>query len=101
MTRSECQRYWRDVHAPLVSGFPRWSSRCGVMSSLIACDGTAGLPPMRYDGIAELWFDSIEDLSACFGPRYLEIVNPDELRFVEPARSSALVAREYLIYERD
>lgn len=102
MTRSECQRYWRDVHAPLVLGVPEMVKplRRYVQSHCLQ-DGTAGLPPMRYDGIAELWFDSIEDLSACFGPRYLEIVNLDELRFVEPARSSALVAREYLIYERD
>lgn len=63
-------------------------------------DGIGGLPPMRYDGMAELWFDNAEDLEACFGRQYMDVVHPDEPNFVDPTRSSALVAKEYLIYER-
>jgi hypothetical protein len=38
----------------------------------------------EFDGVAELWFDSAEDLAAAFsGERYLEIVRPDELRFLD------------------
>jgi hypothetical protein len=55
---------------------------------------------MRYDGMAELWFDSVEDLKVCFGPQYMDVVHPDEPKFVDPQRSSALVAKEFLIYER-
>jgi hypothetical protein len=30
----------------------------------------------------------------------MEAVHPDEPRFVDPSRSSALVAKEYVIYQR-
>jgi uncharacterized protein (TIGR02118 family) len=101
MTRSECHRHWRDIHAPLVLGSADMIKplRRYVQSHSLE-DGAAGLPPMRYDGMAELWFDTIDDLKACFGRQYLEAVHPDEPRFVDPSRSSALVATEYVIYER-
>ena len=101
MTRAECQRYWRDVHGPLVLRTADMIAplRRYVQSHCVA-DGSAGLPPMRYDGMAELWFDGINDLRACFGPEYVKTVHPDEPRFVDPERSTALVAKEYLVYER-
>ena len=101
MSRSECHRYWQEMHAPLVLGTAEMVKplRRYVQSHCLE-DGAAGLPPMRYDGLAELWFDNIEDLRACFGQQYLEIVHPDEPRFVDPQRSSALVTKEYVIYER-
>jgi uncharacterized protein (TIGR02118 family) len=82
MTRVECQRYWRDVHGPLVLGAADMIAplRRYVQSHCLA-DGSAGLPPMRYDGMAELWFDTIEDLRACFGPQYMKTV---------PSRRAAL-----------
>jgi uncharacterized protein (TIGR02118 family) len=101
MSRDECQRYWQEIHAPLVLGAADMIKplRRYVQSHSLA-DGTAGLPPMRYDGMAELWFDSVEDLKACFGRQYMDVVHPDEPKFVDPQRSSALVAKEYLVYER-
>jgi uncharacterized protein (TIGR02118 family) len=101
MSRSDCQSYWRNTHGPLVLGAADMIKplRRYVQSHSFA-DGTGGLPPMRYDGMAELWFDSREDLKTCFDRQYLDVVHPDELNFVDPARSSALVAREFPIYER-
>jgi uncharacterized protein (TIGR02118 family) len=101
MTRSECHRYWQVSHARLVLGAAEMIKplRRYVQSHGLA-DGTAGLPPMRFDGMAELWFDSADDLKACFGRQYMDVVHPDEPKFVDPERSSALVAKEYLIYGR-
>jgi uncharacterized protein (TIGR02118 family) len=101
MSRSECLRYWQETHGPLVLGAADMIKplRRYVQSHSLE-DGAGGLPPMRYDGMAELWFDSAADLEACFGRQYMEVVHPDEPKFVDPERSSALVAKEYLIYER-
>ncbi|MGO9047019.1 MAG: EthD domain-containing protein [Xanthobacteraceae bacterium] len=101
MSRPECHRYWRDTHAPLVMGTTEMVKplRRYVQAHCLE-DGAAGLPPMRYDGLAELWFDSVDDLQACFGRQYLDVVHPDEPKFVDPEGSSALIAEEHIIYER-
>ena len=99
--RSECHRHWREIHAHLVLGCADMIEplRRYVQSHSLE-DGAGGSPPMRYDGMAELWFDSVDDLKACFGRQYMEAVHPDEPRFVDPSLSSALVAKEHIIYER-
>jgi uncharacterized protein (TIGR02118 family) len=102
MSRTECHRYWRDTHAPLVMGATEMVKPLRrYVQAYCLDDGTAGLPPMRYDGLAELWFDGVDELQACFGRQYLDAVHPDEPKFVDPDRSSALIAEEHIIYERD
>jgi uncharacterized protein (TIGR02118 family) len=102
MSRLECHRYWRDIHAPMVLGSAEMIKRLRrYVQAHSLDDGAAGLQPMRYDGLAELWFDNVGDLQACFGHQYLEVIQPDEPKFVDPDRSSALIAKEYIIYERN
>jgi hypothetical protein len=51
-----------------------------------------------YDGIVEEWLPSVEDFVTCLTePRYLEIVRPDELKFVDIARSRFVLATEHVI----
>ena len=48
-----------------------------------------------FDGIAELWFDSVEDVGKAFTqPRYLEIIRPDEESFVDFANSRAFIVED-------
>jgi hypothetical protein len=45
-----------------------------------------GFPALAaaFDGFAEIWFDSLEDVGREFTePRYLEIIRPDEERFID------------------
>ena len=52
-----------------------------------------------YDGVAELWFDSLDDLNRAFNePRYLEIIRPDELKFVDLTNTVSVVTEEVPIY---
>ena len=102
MTRAECHRYWQDVHGAMVLDTPamvlnmrRYSQSHTVDDALVPM-----LPPMRYDGLAELWFDTDDDLSACFGPEYLATVHLDESTFVDLAQATAFLATEHIIYER-
>jgi hypothetical protein len=50
--------------------------------------------------MAELSFDSTQDLLRCFGPQYMESVNPDEGNFVNLQKSTAFIAEELIMYER-
>ena len=52
-----------------------------------------------FDGVAELWFDNIEELNGAFNePRYLEIIRPDELKFADLVSSVSFVTEEIPIY---
>ncbi len=43
-----------------------------------------GMPPAKYDGVTELWFDDVEALGRCFSdPEYLERIRPDEESFLD------------------
>jgi uncharacterized protein (TIGR02118 family) len=101
MTRVQCHEYWKNVHAPKVLGCPRMMQplRRYVQSHSLE-EPIPGLKPMRYDGLAELWFDNKEDLLKSFGSQYMERVNPDEPNFVNLEESTAFIAREFIIYER-
>jgi uncharacterized protein (TIGR02118 family) len=85
MTRKEFSDYWRYHHAPLVQSVPEFARylRKYVQNHVASDLGPTG-SASEFDGVAELWFDSAEDLAAAFaGERYLEIVRPDELKFLD------------------
>ena len=72
MSVEEFQRYWRETHAPLVAeraatlGIRRYvqthtTDLDGVHAAFQARnDGS----PEPFDGVAELWFDSLDDLGS-------------------------------------
>jgi uncharacterized protein (TIGR02118 family) len=96
LSREEFNAYWRNHHGPLVRSVPEFTRhvRKYVQCHLVVGEvplGTAG----SHDGVAELWFDSVEDLVKAFNePRYLEIIRPDEQKFVEAAKCISFIAEE-------
>jgi len=102
MTRAQCHQYWMDVHGPMVLDCPQMIAplRRYVQSHSLE-EPVPGIEPMRYDGMAELWFDNSEDLLASFGTQYMERVHPDEPNFVNLEKSTAFAAKEFIMYERD
>ena len=104
MTAREFHRYWREVHAPLVQSVPEFFGyvRKYVQSHAVERpSGTlAGFDISTFDGIVELWFDSIEDAEKAFtAPRYLEIIRPDEKKFIDLSSAKVVIAEEVAIYE--
>ena len=101
MTRVQCHEYWKNIHGPKVLGCPQMME---PLRRYVQChsleEEIPGIKPMRYDGLAELWFDDKKDLLKSFGPEYVEMVNPDEPNFVNLEESTAFVAREFIMYER-
>jgi hypothetical protein len=54
-----------------------------------------GIPPSGYNGGAEFWANSIEELGAVFqDPEYQSIVVPDELKFLKRDEATLLVGYE-------
>ena len=110
MTREEFQRYWREQHAPLVT---RHADALHIRRyvQVHACDtdldeaiaGPRGSEPRFYDGVAELWWDSLEELVAAFssdagraaGQELLE----DEQRFIDLPQSPLWLGEENVVVD--
>ncbi len=85
MSHEEFDTYWRDVHGPLVKSVNEFTRH---IRRYVQCHGIASNIPLgsggQYDGIAELWFDNVESIERAFNePRYLEVIKPDEKKFVD------------------
>jgi len=108
LTRAEFQRYWRDRHAPLVEkhrevlGIRRY-----VQAHTLDADANALLrasrgAPEAYDGVAELWFDSAEAVSAPPSPAAaqaaLELLE-DERRFIDLEHSPLWLSQEHFVID--
>jgi uncharacterized protein (TIGR02118 family) len=107
LSREEFQRYWRESHAPLVrAAAPALRIKRYVQTHTLTSPVNDALRrgrggPEAYDGVAELWWDSLEDMTAgaatpegrTAGRTLLE----DERRFIELARSPLWLAQEHPI----
>ncbi len=85
LTHEQFDTYWRDQHGPLIRATTEFSRH---VRSYVQCHGvdSAGAfgAESDWDGIAELWFDDVEAMQRAFAePRYLEVIRPDELKFVD------------------
>src|SRR5215831_11290163 len=98
MSAQEFHHYWRNVHAPLVMGMRGFAGHVRKYVQSHATDaqllpGAGGTP--AFDGIAELWFDSLDDLhKAISDPSYLGEIHPDELKFLDFPNCVILVVEE-------
>ncbi len=105
LSREEFQRYWREQHAPLVAKHrDALAIRRYVQLHTLdtphndALQQTRGGPD-AYDGVAEIWLDSLDwpqdEAAAAAGLELLE----DERRFVDLANSPIFVGEEHVIFE--
>lgn len=57
-----------------------------------------GLPPPEYDGITEIWFDDADSIEKVFGSEdYLELIRPDEEKFLDIHGCSFLISSEHTV----
>jgi uncharacterized protein (TIGR02118 family) len=105
MSREEFQRYWREEHAPLVQRHAETLHlRRYVQVHLRETDlndalaGLRGGQPSFYDGVAELWWDSLEDLVAASsteaGQAAAQELLQDEQRFIDLPNSPLWLGEE-------
>ena len=106
MTREEFQSYWRDQHAPLVARHAealrirRYVQTHARSSDLATAQSAArGGEPDLYDGQAELWWDSLDDiaetLSTPSGQQAAIELLEDERRFIDLERSPLWIGEEF------
>ncbi|MFQ5697024.1 MAG: EthD domain-containing protein [Myxococcota bacterium] len=105
LSREEFQRYWREEHAPLVARhskvlrIERYVQLHSVEPSLNEAFRVGRGGPEEYDGIAQLWWSSVEDLvqatASDEGRRAGEELLADERRFIDLARSPLWLSREH------
>ena len=96
MSHEEFDRYWRDVHGPLVKSVEEFTRH---IRRYVQCHGIASATPLgsegQYDGIAELWFDDVASMELAFNePRYLEVIKPDERKFVDLDKCVSYISEE-------
>ena len=110
LSRDEFQRYWREHHAPLVREhrtvlhIRRYvqvhTLPVGASAPLAA---SRGVEDEEYDGVAELWWDSLEDLAAAVatpeGQRAGAELLEDERRFIDLPRSPIFLAEEHVVVD--
>jgi uncharacterized protein (TIGR02118 family) len=111
MTREEFQAHWRDNHAPLVSRHAealrirRYVQTHARSSELAAAQSAVrGSPPDVYDGQAELWWDSLDEMIAAVstpaGQQAAAELLEDERRFIDLGRSPLWIGEEYAVVSR-
>jgi uncharacterized protein (TIGR02118 family) len=98
MTPEEFQQHWIERHAPLVRGAAATSRyvRRYVQCHTLLEQYAEGEP--AFDGTAELWFDSLDDMQAFYSDReYLALIKPDEPRFADMENTRFFVTTEHPI----
>jgi uncharacterized protein (TIGR02118 family) len=107
LTREEFQDYWRNRHAPLVQshadalGIRRYVQVHSISDSVSIAVAGERHSPEPFDGVAELWLDSLDALFATgtseAGRAASAALLEDERRFIDLEASPLFLAEEHVI----
>ena len=105
MTREQFQDYWSNKHGPFfMKNADTMRAKKYVQSLTVDTPLNEGLKNSRgmlpaYDGVAEVWFESEEDLmeamSSPEGQKLSAALLEDEGNFIDHAQSSAFIVKEH------
>jgi uncharacterized protein (TIGR02118 family) len=100
--------YWLNTHGPLVASvrevlrIRRYVQLHGLASALAIDPGAARGSPPGYDGVAQLWWDSADDLAATTADAAAadagRLLLEDERRFIDLSRSPLWWGEEHVIF---
>jgi uncharacterized protein (TIGR02118 family) len=110
LTREEFQAYWRDQHAPLVSRHAaalrirRYVQTHAQASEVASAQSAArGSESDAFDGQAELWWDSLDDIVAAVstpaGQQAAIDLLEDERTFIDLPNSPMWIGEEHVIVD--
>ena len=100
-THEEFLDYWTQEHTPMVASLPGGATGVHryVQQYALPDDGITGIETSPYDGVAELWVDSIEDAEAWFaGETYTTTIAADEEHFLDRSKTRFLYSTEHPIF---
>lgn len=95
LSDEEFFRYWENIHGPIGARIPR--IRRLVQSRRLIVPGDKHRPD--YDGMAELWFDNVEDLLAARQSPEWKVSSEDEANFVDHSNVAYFVSEERVILD--
>jgi uncharacterized protein (TIGR02118 family) len=108
LTREAFQTYWLETHAPLVESVREaLRIRRYVQSHSLPSEASEALraargAPEEFDGVAQLWWNSLEDVAAALaapaGQAAAARLLEDERRFIDLARSPLWWSEEKVIF---
>lgn len=94
MSREEFRRRWIEGHAPIARRFPKLT---GYRINVAIDEYQAMAGELPYDGTAELWWDSLEDMQAAFDSPVAEAAVADINEFVSV--QDLIVTRETVVLD--
>lgn len=108
MTREEFQRYWRNEHTQLVERHAEVlrirryvQTHARDTDADAAISGARGSQPGEYDGVAEIWWESVEDLLEASvseqGQSAAAALLEDERRFIDLPNSPIWLGEENVV----
>jgi len=109
ISSEEFHRYWREEHGPKVASVAEaLRARRYVQSHTLASpinealiEGRGPMVP-AFEGITEVWWDSVEELMAALGTPEGQaagaMLAEDEARFIDFARSSVFLTEEHEVF---
>lgn len=99
LTHDQFVHHHKDVHASLFMsvGAVKETVRRYVQEHTLPV-ALPGMPPAKYDGTTELWFDDVGALGRCFSdPEYMSKVRPDEESFLDLHGCDFIVSTENVV----
>jgi uncharacterized protein (TIGR02118 family) len=95
MTDEQFVNYWRNVHAPLGARIPGVRKFVQSRRINVAGDKNQG----DFDGMVELWFDSVEALLAARQSPEWKASTADEVNFVQLTKVAYFVSEEHVVFD--
>ncbi|MFZ0420797.1 MAG: EthD domain-containing protein [Candidatus Sulfotelmatobacter sp.] len=97
LTDEEFFHYWEKIHGPIGASIPHL--RKLVQSHRIPISGDSRLSD--FDGMAELWFDDMDDLVAARESEEWKTSSEDEANFVDPNKAAYFISQERVILQQN
>ncbi len=96
MTHEQFVDYHRTHHANTFMSDPTVQRLCRkYIQSHTIPSGLRGYPDATFDGVTEIWFDTLEDFNEAFtSATYDSNIRPDEQKFINLPNSEILLAVE-------
>ncbi len=89
------QDHWRSKHAELVVKLPNLR---GYVQNHTLSSGYAKHEP-DFDGVAEVWFESTDDMRSNVGSDILQAIRDDEHNFIDRSSMGMLLTEEVVIVD--
>jgi len=96
MALDDFRKYWIEVHGGLGSKLP--GLRRYVQSHLV--DEAYLYAEPRYDGVAQLWFENVDEMRAAFESPHGKALATDGPKFIDTSALRNFVAQEHVVIRR-